>query len=58
MECHHAAQLSVRTAAVCSREPHHSPHDHETPDYTRCQVQHEKTEAFCTQCHKSEFQVP
>jgi len=58
LTCHTGDAIFAATAAVKPRNPHGSPHYGKESDCNLCHHQHEKSENFCTQCHKFDFKVP
>jgi len=58
LTCHTGEAIFAATAAVKPRNPHGSPHYGKESDCNLCHHQHEKSENFCTQCHKFDFKVP
>ncbi len=56
--CHDADKLAEKTAQVKPENPHTSPHYGTSLDCNVCHHQHEKSENFCSQCHKLDFVVP
>jgi len=58
LTCHAGDAIFAATAQVKPSNPHDSPHYGKESDCNICHHQHEKSENFCTQCHKFEFKVP
>ena len=56
--CHDAEKVADKTAKVKPENPHKSPHYGTKLDCNVCHHQHEKSENFCSQCHKFDFVVP
>lgn len=52
------ALLTASTAGVKPTNPHNSPHYGKHADCNLCHHQHEKSENYCTQCHKFDFKLP
>jgi hypothetical protein len=51
-------KVSAATASVKPTNPHNSPHYGKNADCNLCHHQHEKSENYCTQCHKFDFKLP
>jgi hypothetical protein len=58
LSCHVGEAVAAATAQVKPTNPHNSPHYGKESDCNLCHHQHEKSENYCTQCHKFEFRVP
>jgi hypothetical protein len=59
LTCHGDSKaLAARTANAKPRNPHESRHYGTEADCNLCHHQHRKSENFCLQCHKFNFQVP
>lgn len=58
LTCHDANKMAEKTAKVKPENPHTSPHYGTALDCNVCHHQHEKSENFCSQCHKFDFLVP
>ena len=57
--CHGAtAKLAEKTKNVKPANPHTSPHYGTELDCNLCHHQHAKSENYCAQCHKFDFQTP
>lgn len=58
MGCHDPDKVAAATAAMKPTNPHNSPHYGKKSDCNLCHHQHEKSENYCSQCHKFDFKVP
>ena len=58
LNCHKGESVFAATAGVKPTNPHDSPHYGKESDCNLCHHQHEKSENYCSQCHKFEFKVP
>jgi hypothetical protein len=58
LKCHDMEKVSAATASVKPTNPHNSPHYGKNADCNLCHHQHEKSENYCTQCHKFDFKLP
>ncbi len=58
MGCHDPEKVFAATAGVKPENPHGSPHYGKDADCNLCHHQHERSENFCSQCHKFNFKVP
>jgi hypothetical protein len=58
LNCHKAESVFAATAGVKPTNPHDSPHYGKESDCNLCHHQHEKSENYCSQCHKFDFKVP
>lgn len=56
--CHNPTKLVEKTSKVKPENPHTSPHYGDSLDCNLCHHQHGKSENYCNQCHKFDFQVP
>ncbi|PKU25095.1 cytochrome c3 family protein [Telmatospirillum siberiense] len=58
LTCHDGETVSAATAQLKPTNPHNSPHYGKNSDCNICHHEHEKSENYCSQCHKFEFKVP
>jgi cytochrome c3-like protein len=58
LNCHAGETVAAASTNVKPTNPHNSPHYGKESDCNLCHHQHEKSENYCTQCHKFEFKVP
>lgn len=58
MSCHDMEKVAATTAGVKPTNPHTSPHYGKKSDCNLCHHQHEKSENYCSQCHKFDFKLP
>ena len=58
LTCHTGEAIFAATAQVKPTNPHGSPHYGKESDCNLSHHQHEKSENYCSQCHKFEFKVP
>jgi hypothetical protein len=56
--CHSGEAIFAATAQVKPTNPHNSPHYGKEADCNLCHHQHEKSENYCSSCHKFDFKVP
>jgi hypothetical protein len=58
LTCHDMDKVSAATASVKPTNPHASPHYGKNADCNLCHHQHDKSENYCSQCHKFDFRLP
>jgi hypothetical protein len=58
MGCHDMEKVAATTAGVKPTNPHTSPHYGKKSDCNLCHHQHERSENYCSQCHKFDFRLP